>query len=50
MLAFLRSFDIFGHHIGVTYKGDSTLKTGLGAFVTLAYYILALVNLGELIA
>jgi len=45
MLAFLKSFDIFGHRVGVNYKGDSALKTGLGAFITLAYYILALINL-----
>ena len=45
MLAYLKNFDIFGHQVSVNYKGDSALKTGLGAFVTLAYYILALINL-----
>ena len=50
MLAYLKNFDIFGHQVSVNYKGDSALKTGLGAFVTLAFYILALINLGGLIA
>ena len=49
MLAFLTSFDIFGHAVGVTYKGDGTLKTRLGAFMTLATNILILINLVNLI-
>ena len=35
--------------MGVTYKGDGAVKTRVGAFFTLAFYALALVNLKELI-
>ena len=34
--------DIFGHSIGVQYKGDATFKTKLGAFVTLAIYTIVI--------
>ena len=49
MLAYVKRFDIFGYPVGVTYKGESSLKTHLGAFVTLGYYILALANLSTLV-
>ena len=48
MLAFLTSFDIFGHSVGVTYKGDGALKTRLGAFMTLAAYVLITINFANL--
>ena len=49
MQAYLTSFDLFGHQVRVTYKGDSALKTRLGAFATLFFYVIALVNLKGLI-
>ena len=49
MLSNLKRFDIFGHHVGVTYKGDGAYKTHLGAFVTLGFYVLVLINLKVLI-
>ena len=44
MLAFLTNLDLFGHPVGVTYRGDGAVKTRLGAFMTLAFYILATFN------
>jgi hypothetical protein len=49
MLDYLTSFDVFGHQIGVKYKGDVAFKTRLGAFLTLAFYILAFINFKVLI-
>lgn len=43
------SFDIFGHPVGVNYRGEDTFKTRFGAFCTLAVYILTVVNLTTLI-
>ena len=45
LLDFFVSRDIFGHPIGVHYKGGGTFQTGLGSFVTLSAQILMLVNL-----
>ena len=42
-------FDIYGHPVGVHFKGSDTYKTKLGAFVTLATYTLILFNLGTLV-
>ena len=36
--------DMYGHKIGVSYRGREAYKTRLGAFVTLATYILMTVN------
>ena len=41
-------WDIFGHKIGVHYKGKDTYQTRLGALFTLAVYSLMLVNLFQL--
>ena len=45
---FFLTLDIFGHPIGVNYKGNDTYQTRLGAFFTLATYTLMLINLGTL--
>ena len=45
----LVDLDIYGHPVGVHFKGGSTYKTKLGAFFTVATYILILFNLGTLI-
>ena len=44
----LLSLDIFGHMIGVHYKGNETYQTRLGVFFTLAVYALAIFNLVSL--
>ena len=49
MIAFFTQFDLFGHPIGVTYKGDGALKTRLGAFMTLLFYALCIANLVTLL-
>ena len=37
--------DIYGHQIGINYKGSGAYKTKLGAFFTLATYVLIVINL-----
>ena len=41
--------DIFGHVIGVHYRGRNAYKTLLGALCTLATYILITINLVTLV-
>ena len=41
--------DIFGHVIGVHYRGRDAYKTKLGALCTLATYVLIVINLVTLI-
>ena len=41
--------DIFGSPIGVHYKGDGSYQTRLGAFCTIATYVLILINTTALI-
>ena len=45
---FLVSQDIFGHKIGVNYKGKDSYQTKLGAFLTFATYGLILANIAYL--
>ena len=40
-----QALDIFGHPIGVNYKGNSTFQTKMGAFFTLVVYSLIIINL-----
>ena len=40
VLGLLQKLDKFGHPIGVTYRGETELKTSLGGFVTLLTYVL----------
>ena len=47
---FLKNQDMFGHTIGVHYRGDSAYKTRLGALVTFATYFLMLIYLSKLSA
>ena len=44
LMDLLESQDIFGHPIGVNYKGDNTFKTRLGALCTIVSYALILFN------
>ena len=46
---FIVSFDIFGHPIGVNYKGEDTFKTRIGAFCTVGIYVLTILSLTTLI-
>ena len=46
---FLVDFDIFGHAIGVHYRGSDAFKTRLGAFCTFATYVLIAINFFTLI-
>ena len=39
----LRNLDIFGHPIGVTYKGERAYKTYLGAFFTILMAVSTLI-------
>ena len=39
------SIDIFGHPVGVNYKGGDKFKTKLGAFITLVTQSLMVFNL-----
>ena len=41
--------DMYGHVIGVHYKGSGSYQTKLGAFVTLATYVLMTVNMVTLL-
>ena len=43
------SIDIFGHPVGVNYKGEDSFKTRLGAFCTVAVYVLTVLSLTTLI-
>ena len=36
LISYLKKFDSFGEPVGVNYKGESTYKTVLGSFCTLA--------------
>ena len=41
----IKGLDIFGHPVEVTYRGDSTVKSGLGGLVSLGAYVLIMINL-----
>ena len=38
------SGDIYGHPIGVNYKGSDTYRTKLGALFTIVAYVLVFLN------
>ena len=46
---FFTSFDIYGHPIGVHYKGSDTFQTRMGALCTLITYVLMTVNFISLV-
>ena len=39
----LARLDIFGHKVGVHYKGENTYKTKCGGLLTLATYVLVII-------
>ena len=41
---FLKSLDIFGHKIGVSYRGEDAFKTRLGALLTVGTFVLIMIN------
>ena len=45
-----RKMDRFGVPIGVNYKGSDVFKTNMGAFLTLASYVITIVYLSQLLA
>ena len=47
---FFTGFDIYGHAVGVHYKGSDTFKTRMGALCTFITYALMTVNLITLIS
>ena len=46
---FLLGLDMYGHAIGVHYRGRDAFKTKLGTVVTLATYVLMTVNMVSLL-
>ena len=42
---FFVSLDIFGHPVGVNYKGNGVYQTKLGAFITIVTQSLMIFNL-----
>ena len=45
----LTALDIFGHNVGVQYRGQETYKTKFGGLLTLATYVLVLIQTANLI-
>ena len=45
----MKSADVYGHPIGVQYRGNGSFQTGMGAFCTLLTYSLILWNLTSLL-
>ena len=45
LLKSVKKLDIYGHKVGVNYKGDPVFKTWPGAFSTIAVNLLVLYNL-----
>ena len=41
---FIKSLDIYGHVVGVHYRGDSSFKTGFGAVLSLISFTLIIIN------
>ena len=46
---FIVGQDMYGHVIGVHYRGSGSYQTKLGAFVTLATYVLMTINMVTLL-
>ena len=46
---FITGLDIFGHAVGVNYRGDSSYKTGFGAILTIISFILIFLNTSSLV-
>jgi len=44
----VRSFDMYGHDVGVLYQGSSSYKTVLGTLISLAIYFLIITDLANL--
>ena len=43
------SLDIYGHQIGVNYRGQGTYTTKLGALLSIATLVLSMINLSTLL-
>ena len=44
----LSGFDLYGHPIGVHYRGSGTYNTKLGAFMSLATIVLIFINMADI--
>ena len=40
----LVGYDIYGHQVGINYRGDNFYRTKLGTFFTLVTYVLIIFN------
>ena len=49
LVKFLVSKDVYGHTIGINYRGSGSFQTKVGAFCSLATLIMVLVNLTTLV-
>ena len=47
-MSFLLSRDMLGHDLSITYKGETTFNTKLGAFLSIAVQVLVLIQLIQL--
>ena len=45
---FIRARDIFGHKIGVNFRGKETFQTLVGSFFTLVFYTFVAINFVQL--
>ena len=43
-LKFWKSLDIYGHRIGVQYRGETVYKTYLGAFFSIISFVIIVIN------
>ena len=44
----LSGFDLYGHPIGVHYRGSGTHNTKCGSFMTLVTFVLICINIAEI--
>ena len=45
---FLVGKDVYGHPVGINYRGSDSFQTKMGAFCTLATLIMVIVNFSTL--
>ena len=49
LLSFLVDKDVYGHPVGINYRGSDSFKTKMGAFCTLTTLIVVLLNTTTLV-
>ena len=45
IISFFKSFDKYGHPIGLNFQNDSTYKTKVGALVSFGIYAMVIVHI-----